>query len=149
GARRALHLLAEVNLWLIVLGVALETCSILSYAHLTRAMIHAPPPPSLPLLRTTLSTLAVSHVVPGGAAVGGALGFRLLTRFGLSGTDAAFAIAAQGIGSGGGRGARFPAADQVRAVRHGRRLRHRRPGHRLGGGAEPPAVGGVAGVHPR
>src|SRR4029450_8444685 len=45
------------------------------------------------------STLAVSHVVPGGAAVGGALGFRLLTRFGLSGTGAAFAIAAQGIGS--------------------------------------------------
>ena len=72
------------------------------------------PAPYLTLLRINLSTLAVSHVVPGGAAVGGALGFRLLTRFGLSGTDAAFAI-----------------------------------GHRLGGGAEPPAVGGVAGVHPR
>jgi hypothetical protein len=36
---------------------------------------------------------------PRGAAVGGALGFRLLTRFGLSGTDAAFAMAAQGVGS--------------------------------------------------
>src|SRR5215213_7622785 len=99
GARRALHLLAGVNLWLIVLGVALETCSILSYANLTRAMIHGTPPPYLTLLRINLSTLAISHVVPGGAAVGGALGFRLLTRFGLSGTDAAFAMAAQGIGS--------------------------------------------------
>src|SRR5215218_6737853 len=88
GARRALHLLAGVNLWLIVLGVALETCSILSYANLTRAMIHGTPPPYLTLLRINLSTLAVSHVVPGGAAVGGALGFRLLTRFGLSATAA-------------------------------------------------------------
>jgi hypothetical protein len=99
GARRSAHLLAGVNLWLIVLGVALESCSILSYANLTRTMIHGTPPPYLTLLRINLSTLAVSHVVPGGAAVGGALGFRLLTRFGLSGTDAAFAIAAQGIGS--------------------------------------------------
>jgi uncharacterized protein (TIRG00374 family) len=99
GARRALHLLAGVNLWLIALGIALETASILSYANLTRTMIHGDPPPYLTLLRINLSTLAVSHVVPGGAAVGGALGFRLLTRFGLSGTDAAFAMAAQGIGS--------------------------------------------------
>jgi putative heme transporter len=99
GARRALHLLAGVNVWLLILGVALEAASILSYAKLTRAMIHGPPPPYLTLLRINLSTLAVSHVVPGGAAVGGALGFRLLTRFGLSGADAAFAMAAQGIGS--------------------------------------------------
>jgi uncharacterized protein (TIRG00374 family) len=99
GAQRALSLLAGVNLWLIVLGVALEAASILSYANLTRAMIHGTPPPYLTILRINLSTLAVSHVVPGGAAVGGALGFRLLTRFGLSGTDAAFAMAAQGIGS--------------------------------------------------
>jgi uncharacterized protein (TIRG00374 family) len=99
GARRALNLLAGVNLWLIALAIALEAASILSYANLTRAMIHGPPPPYLTLLRINLSTLAVSHVIPGGAAVGGALGFRLLTRFGLSGTDAAFAMAAQGIGS--------------------------------------------------
>jgi uncharacterized protein (TIRG00374 family) len=99
GARRALNLLAGVNLWLIALGIALEAASILSYANLTRAMIHGQPPPYLTLLRINLATLAVSHVVPGGAAVGGALGFRMLTRFGLSGTDAAFAMAAQGIGS--------------------------------------------------
>ena len=46
GARRALHLLAGVNLWLIALAVALEACSILSYANLTRAMIHGTPPPT-------------------------------------------------------------------------------------------------------
>jgi len=100
GARRALSLLAGVNLWLIGLAIALEATSILSYTCLTRAMIpRGKAPPFFTLLRIQLSTLSLSHVVPGGAAVGGALGFRLLTRSGLSGTDAAFAIAAQGIGS--------------------------------------------------
>ncbi len=100
GARRALSLLAGVNLWLIGLAIALEATSILSYTSLTRAMIpRGKAPPFLTLLRIQLSTLSLSHVVPGGAAVGGALGFRLLTRSGLSGTDAAFALAAQGIGS--------------------------------------------------
>ena len=100
GARRTLSLLGGVDLRLIVLGVALEAASILCYTNLTRTMIprgHAPRFPTL--LRIQLSTLAVSHVVPGGSAAGGALGYRLLTRGGLSGTDAAFAIAAQGIGS--------------------------------------------------
>ena len=100
GARRTLSLLGGVDLRLIALGVALEAASILSYTNLTRTMIprgSAPPFPTL--LRIQLSTLAVSHVVPGGSAAGGALGFRLLTRAGLTGTDAAFAIAAQGIGS--------------------------------------------------
>jgi len=100
GARRALSLLAGVNLWLIGLAIALEATSILSYTSLTRAMIpRGKAPPFFILLRIQLSTLSLSHVVPGGAAVGGALGFRLLTRSGLSGTDAAFAMAAQGIGS--------------------------------------------------
>jgi uncharacterized protein (TIRG00374 family) len=100
GARRTLSLLGGVDLRLIALGIALEAASILSYTNLTRTMIprgSAPPFPTL--LRIQLSTLAVSHVVPGGSAAGGALGFRLLTRAGLTGTDAAFAIAAQGIGS--------------------------------------------------
>jgi putative heme transporter len=100
GARRTLSLLAGVDLRLIALGVALEAASILSYTNLTRTMIPSgKAPPFFTLLRIQLSTLSLSHVVPGGAAAGGALGYRLLTRAGLSGTDAAFAIAAQGIGS--------------------------------------------------
>jgi uncharacterized protein (TIRG00374 family) len=100
GVRRSLHLLAGVNLWLVALAVALEAGSILSYANLTRAMIPRGRAPAYgTVLRVQLSTLALSHVVPGGGAAGGALGFRLLTRRGLSGTDAAFAMAAQGIGS--------------------------------------------------
>jgi uncharacterized protein (TIRG00374 family) len=100
GARRTLSLLGGVDLRLIALGVALEAASILSYTNLTRTMIPRDnAPPFFSLLRIQLSTLAVSHVVPGGSAAGGALGFRLLTRSGLSGTDAAFVIATQGIGS--------------------------------------------------
>ena len=100
GARRTLSLLAGVDLRLIALAVALEAASIASYANLTRTMIPRGKAPRYNiLLRIQLSTLALSHVVPGGAAAGAALGFRLLTRAGLSGTDAAFVLAAQGIGS--------------------------------------------------
>lgn len=100
GVRRSIHLLEHVNLWLVLLGMCLEAVSIMCYTNLTRAVLpRGKAPPYFTLLRIQLSTLAVSHVVPGGSAAGGALGYRLLTREGLSGTDAAFAQAAQGIGS--------------------------------------------------
>ena len=51
------------------------------------------------VLRIDLSTLAVSHVIPGGTAGGTGLGYRLLTSNGVSGADAGFALATQGIGS--------------------------------------------------
>ncbi len=41
----------------------------------------------------------MSHLVPGGAAAGSGLGFRLLSAAGVDGTDIGFALAAQGIGS--------------------------------------------------
>jgi putative heme transporter len=86
-------------LWLLT-AVALELASILAYTMLTRSvLLHSKPPRFDVLLRTQLSTLAVNHVVPGGAAAGGALGYRLLTEAGLSGTDAAFALATQSAGS--------------------------------------------------
>ncbi len=46
-----------------------------------------------------MSSLALSHVVPGGTAPGGALAYRLLTDEGVSGSVAAFGLASQGIGS--------------------------------------------------
>jgi Lysylphosphatidylglycerol synthase TM region len=49
--------------------------------------------------RIDLATLSVSHLVPGGAAAGGTLGYRLLGQAGLNGGDTAFALATQGIGS--------------------------------------------------
>jgi uncharacterized protein (TIRG00374 family) len=46
-----------------------------------------------------MSTLAVSHVVPGGSAAGSSLGYRLLRSAGVDGPDAGFALATQGLGS--------------------------------------------------
>jgi uncharacterized protein (TIRG00374 family) len=100
GVHRALYRLAQVRVPWLLLAVALEVASILAYTLLTRAvLLHSKPPRFDVLLRTQLSTLAVNHVVPGGAAAGGALGYRLLTEAGLSGTDTAFALATQSAGS--------------------------------------------------
>lgn len=100
GARKAISLVAHAHLELIGVGVALEIASILAYAKLTLAMLPAEGRPGVGrVVRIQLSTLAVSHVVPGGSAAGAGLGFRLLEREGVAGPDAGFALAAQSIGS--------------------------------------------------
>jgi putative heme transporter len=100
GLRESLHLLADVNLAFLALGVGLQLASVLAYTKLTSSVLPRHGAPTLfTLLRVQLSTLAVSHVVPGGTAAGGALGYRLLTQTGLSGTDTAFALATQSMGS--------------------------------------------------
>src|SRR5579884_2808155 len=66
GARKSLHLLADANLWLALLGVVLEAASLLAYSQLTMSLL---PRRSVSLgrvLRINLATLSVSHVVPGG-----------------------------------------------------------------------------------
>ena len=100
GTRDALRNLADVNPALLLLGVVLEILAIGSYAGLTRAVL---PPESNPglfrLLRIQLSTLSVSHVVPGGSAAGSSLGYRLLTSAGVRRSDVGFALATQSLGS--------------------------------------------------
>lgn len=99
GVRRSLHLLARVNIGFVVLGALLEVASLASYAELTRAVL--PPGASRfsRVWRIDLSTLAVSHVLPGGTAGGDGLGYRLLTDEGVNGGDAGLALAIQGVGS--------------------------------------------------
>jgi uncharacterized protein (TIRG00374 family) len=100
GARKSLSLLGQVNPLLLLAGVALEAAAIIAYANLTRAVLPSESrPPLSQVLRIDLSTLAVSHTVPAGAAVGGSLGYRLLTETGVRGTDAGFALATQSLGS--------------------------------------------------
>jgi uncharacterized protein (TIRG00374 family) len=99
GAHRDLHLIGGINLGYALLGLVLEAGALLAYAALTRAVL---PPGSLSLtkiLRIDLSSLAVSHVLPGGTAGGAGVGYRLLTDSGVRGTDVGFAMATQGIGS--------------------------------------------------
>jgi uncharacterized protein (TIRG00374 family) len=100
GARKALSLLGQVEPAWLVAGVVLEAAAIASYAELTRTLLPADNrPPFRTLLRITLSTLGLSHVVPGGTAVGTSIGYRLLVNQGVRGTDAGFALATEGIGS--------------------------------------------------
>jgi uncharacterized protein (TIRG00374 family) len=100
GARKSISLVSQAQLGLIAAGVVLEVASILAYAMLTRSLLPRGQRPSVwRLLRIQLSTLAVSHVVPGGSAAGAGLSFRLLEREGIDGPAAGFALALQSIGS--------------------------------------------------
>ncbi|HET9732871.1 MAG TPA: YbhN family protein [Acidimicrobiales bacterium] len=101
GARKAVHLVSQANLALALLGVALEVGSLLAYSALVEALLPKGSVRFNRVLRINLATLALSHVLPGGTAAGGTLGFRLLTGEGVAGTDAATALATQGIGSAG------------------------------------------------
>jgi uncharacterized protein (TIRG00374 family) len=100
GTRDAVKHLAQVSPLYVTLGVVLEALAIASYAQLTRAVIPPDEDPGLfTLLRIQLTTLSVSHCVPGGSAAGSSLGYRLLSAAGLRRSDVGFALAAQSLGS--------------------------------------------------
>jgi uncharacterized protein (TIRG00374 family) len=100
GARHSLHLIGGIKFRYIFAGVVLEGAAIVAYAQLFRSILPRHETPHLwTVVRIQLSTLAVSHVVPGGAAAGGGLGYRLLTNEGVVGTDAGFVLATASIGS--------------------------------------------------
>ena len=100
GVRRSVSLLAHVHVGFVVVGALLEAAAIVAYARLTRDVLPRGSRPGLwTVLRIDLATLSVSHLVPGGAAAGSTLGYRLLGQAGLDGGDTAFALATQGIGS--------------------------------------------------
>jgi uncharacterized protein (TIRG00374 family) len=100
GVRKSLSLLSKVDFTFVLAGIVLEAAALTAYAQLTRAVIPRGQGPSFfTLLRIGLTTLSVSHILPGGAAAGSGLGYRLLTEAGVSGPDAAFALGTQAIGS--------------------------------------------------
>jgi uncharacterized protein (TIRG00374 family) len=100
GTRKAIHLLSDVNVTWLVLGVFLEVAALVAYAQLTRSVLPKRSDPGLgTVLRIQLSTLSVSHCVPGGTAAGSTLGYRLLTTAGVGRAEAGFALATQALGS--------------------------------------------------
>ncbi|HZD65013.1 MAG TPA: YbhN family protein [Acidimicrobiales bacterium] len=99
GANRDLTLIGGINLGYAALGVVLEAAALVAYAALTRAVLPRGSPPLFQLLRIDLSSLAASHVLPGGTAGGTGVSYRLLTEAGVRGPDAAFGMATQGLGS--------------------------------------------------
>jgi uncharacterized protein (TIRG00374 family) len=100
GTHKAINVLASVNPWLLVAGLLLEILSWVAYFELTRSLIPKGSDPGFAALsRIQLSTLALSHTLPGGNAMGYSLGYRMLMRTGVGGTDVAVALATLGLGS--------------------------------------------------
>lgn len=99
NATKSLNLLGSVNVIGLLVGVALEVAALVAYAELTHTMLSPGAPRRFVLFRVNMSSLAVSHVVPGGTAPGTAVGYRLLTEMGVPSGTAAFALATQGVGS--------------------------------------------------
>ena len=95
--RKAIHQLSEVNVALLLLGLGLELSALLAYALLTRAALPRDAVRVRTLVRIQLATKALTNVVPGGSAAGSAMGYRLLTATGVSGSDAGFALATAGL----------------------------------------------------
>jgi hypothetical protein len=99
NARKSLSLLGRVNfVWLLV-GAALEVVALLAYAELSHTVLSPGSPRRSQLFRVNMSSLAVSHVVPGGTAPGTAVAYRLLTDLDVPNGTAAFGLATQGVGS--------------------------------------------------
>lgn len=100
GTRDALSLIGDLNPLLLVLGAAAEVASLMCVAHLIRTLL--PPearPTSWTVNRVVLAARAASRVVPGGAAAGGVLSYRLLRRVGVPTADAGFSIGTQSLES--------------------------------------------------
>ena len=93
GLHQSLRLLSHVNVWVALTGLVLEAAALVAWAMLTYTVL----PPGILLRRRImqidLSTLAVSHIMPGGTAFGAALMYRLLTQRQVRPSDAGFAIA--------------------------------------------------------
>ena len=99
SARHNIHILADSNIPLLVVAILFEVGALLAYTELSRTVFAPDPPNHWTMLRINMSGLAVSHVVPGGTAAGGAVGYRLLSEQSVPGTTAAFGMATQGVGS--------------------------------------------------
>ena len=100
GASRDLYLLGRVNAAWLVAGVLLEFLALFCYALLTKVLLPRGRQPSLwTLFRIDLSAAAVAHVIPAGTLGTAALGYRLFTTEGISGTDATVMMATKGLGS--------------------------------------------------
>jgi uncharacterized protein (TIRG00374 family) len=99
GASEHLSLLTHIRPGWVAAGFVFEAASLLSYALLSQSLLPGGGPGLSKVFRIDLSGLAISHVLPGGSAGSAGLGYRLLTVNGVAGSDAAFAMATQGMGS--------------------------------------------------
>ena len=97
GTERSLHLLRSANLSLVVVAVALEAASLVSYSLMTRRMLPGSRAGLGWVLRADVTGLGVSHALPGGAATGNAMRFGLLHEGGVGASDAAVGLTLEGV----------------------------------------------------
>jgi uncharacterized protein (TIRG00374 family) len=98
-ASHSLNLLGKVNVLGLLIGVGLEIVALFAYAQLSHTVLSPGAPKRSVLFRVNMSSLAVSHVLPGGTAPGTAVSYRLLTELDVPSGTAAFGLATQGVGS--------------------------------------------------
>jgi uncharacterized protein (TIRG00374 family) len=99
GFRQSINRVSHINIAYVIAGLVLEAAALAAYAQLTYTVLSPGGPNRWRLLRIDLSSLALSHVVPGGTAPGVGLSYRLLSQSGVRTADAGFALAMQGVGS--------------------------------------------------
>ena len=100
GTRDAISLIGDLNPILLALGTVAEVASLWCVAHLIRTLLPAESRPSpWTVQRIVLAARAASRVVPGGAAAGGVLSYRLLRRVGVPTSEAGFSVGAQSLES--------------------------------------------------
>jgi putative heme transporter len=99
NARDALNKLSEVRTSLVLLGFGLQALALVAYAQLTRTALPRGVISLGSLFRIQLTTKAITNVMPGGSAAGSAMGYRLVTLAGVSGTEAGFGLVAASVGS--------------------------------------------------
>jgi uncharacterized protein (TIRG00374 family) len=99
GFRQSLNRVSHINIAYVIAGLILEAAALGAYAQLTYTVLSPEAPRRWRLLRIDLSSLALSHVVPGGTAPGVGLSYRLLSQSGVRTADAGFGLAMQGVGS--------------------------------------------------
>src|SRR5580704_11302202 len=99
GFRQSLNRVSHINIAYVIAGLLLEAAALAAYAQLTYTVLSPGAPGRWRLLRIDLSSLALSHVVPGGTAPGVGLSYRLLSQAGVRTADAGFGLAMQGVGS--------------------------------------------------
>jgi uncharacterized protein (TIRG00374 family) len=99
SARPAIHLLAELNPFIVAFAILCEAAAIYAYVELTRTVMYPYAPSRYNTLRVDLAGLAIGHVVPGGTAPAGALSYRIFNELGVPRETNVFGLAAQGAGS--------------------------------------------------
>lgn len=101
GAKKSINLISRANFALVIVAICAEAAALMAYTLLFRSLMHNKSLKFPTLLNINLSTLSLSHILPGGTAPSSALSYRLLTTQGVTNSDATFSIATSGIGSAG------------------------------------------------